>query len=273
MRPYFSVCAGLSWLLVAGAARPAHAASPAESGEAPRAPSSDASPATPAPAPALLAVPSPARRASKAVVHIDADSGVRLEARTVSGNWTSVCTAPCDEPVPLRWRYRIVGEHTSASSPFRLEGSPGDRLGLELAGGSKAMYAGGIALDAVGGVALIVGIAAIIVEATGFNGPCVEYDSLMMTCDEYAPGHSSGVGVAAGVGVSIAGLAMFVGGTMMIAKGMRTQVTQTVGSASSPPPSAPRASHWLRAPEWSDLAQLPHVPSNATTFPLFSRSF
>jgi hypothetical protein len=47
--------------------------------------------------------------ADTGLLHIDAPQAVSLETLTRDGDWTRVCSSPCDASVPVGATYRIRG--------------------------------------------------------------------------------------------------------------------------------------------------------------------
>src|ERR1700723_2147423 len=126
-----------------------------------RDPAQTTPPATPVP-------PAPAQVGGQTVlVHLNAESGVRLEMNTsvapkwsTSGwqaddAWSLVCDSPCDRPLPLGREYRLVGlRGVRPSRPFFLEASPGQSVLVTATAASDDAFAGGVVLIVLGSLAI-----------------------------------------------------------------------------------------------------------------------
>jgi hypothetical protein len=200
-----------------------------------------------------------------AVVHLDADPGVVLESISPgSGRWALVCAAPCDAAVPLGRQYRIAGEGIRPSRAFGIEAAPGGHAEISVSAATKGGFQGGIALSSVGAGAIIVGLTVVFVGALGACG-----DGDFGTCD----GPANGGLETAGAIISLAGVALLVGGIILTVSNARTKATQTVGDIVPPAPSRPETA-WLRAPIWHDSVRDSSTGQpKSTGVPLLSYSF
>jgi hypothetical protein len=88
-----------------------------------------------------------------ASVHISANRpGVTLERRGEGDEWTAVCTAPCDKPMPAG-EYRLGGTALRPTSPFDVRA--GEPLKMRASMAPEGRLRTGIVLTIVGGVLLL----------------------------------------------------------------------------------------------------------------------
>jgi hypothetical protein len=157
--------------------------------------------------------PGTAPPAKTAVVHIESERSVRLEALSGEKSYSFVCTSPCDKAVDLGAQYRIAGDGVRTSRAFSIEGQQGQRIVIEVDPGSKAAFVGGIVLVSLSPVVSIVGL--LIWALNSVDG-------------------SEG-GRTVGIGIALGGLLGLTGGIIMIATNASTKQTQ---SAAAPAPHA-----------------------------------
>jgi len=208
----------------------------------------------------------PRRRAvverGSVLVHMDAEEGVVLESIAPgSGRWALVCAAPCDAQVPLGREYRISGEGIRPSRPFGIQAPPGQRVTLSVVTGSRAGYSGGLALTSVGSAAVVVGLFVVLFGALG-------------TCDSFGNCTPADGGVeTAGLVITLAGVAVLVGGIILVASNSRSRATQTIGELVPQAPARPETA-WLRAPLWHDaIRESAAGQPKSIGIPIFSHSF
>ncbi len=204
------------------------------------------------PAPVALAQ---ASSGPSAMVHMEGDA-VNLEQRNdANRGWTVVCSSPCDKSLPLDSTYRLTGSGKTNSKPFLLEGKAGDHIILTVEAGSSGGLGGGIALTAIGGPILLIGLLVVAVGASVEAGHTYS---------------SQGRGIeVAGVVMSGIGLAGLIPGILLIGGNARTKETQQPGLPSRAQAAAPTRAVWGDEAKNNRGPALPALPSIA----LFSGSF
>lgn len=201
-------------------------------------------------------------------VHVDGgDVDVEMQTmngtpngKRIVGTWATMCSAPCDQELPLSGAYRLAGSGVRASRSFKLAGKPGDHVVISADPSSKGAFAGGIVLISVGVpvfvigmfVELVVGLVNLGSRATG------EYDD------------TSGAQI---VGLSMMGLgaAGVITGIVLIATNGSTHLDQTVGPPDAKKAAALGTDFFKRGPAWKDHdgPKLPPMQS----VPLFTGTF
>lgn len=143
-------------------------------------------------------------RGPSAYVHVVSPYDATLVRLDEHDAVVDACPAPCDRDLPLDGVYRIDGPRIRSSWPFRLQDNASHRIVLTVSPSLRSTYGTAKALGAVGGAAMVVGIAsmlvAIMVATTNHdanNGSPVPCPA----CDAAFVGGAI-VGVA-GVGLSI----------------------------------------------------------------------
>lgn len=97
--------------------------------------------------------PAPAAAAHEmVVVHIDAPQEVRLQVKN-DDDWETLCTGPCDKPVPQDGTFRITGDGIRNSKDFHLD--PGNKTTLKVEPTASGGHTAGVVLTIVGGAALL----------------------------------------------------------------------------------------------------------------------
>ena len=206
------------------------------------------------------AVAAPTASRPSAMVHMDGDH-VNLEQRNAANRgWTVVCSSPCDKSLPLDGTYRLTGSGKTNSKPFLLDGKAGDHILLNVEAGSSGGLGGGIALTAIGGPILLIGL---LVVAVGASIAASNSSGLYFKSQE-----GSRIEVAGAV-ISGVGLAGLIPGILLIAGNARTKETQQTGVPSRDQASAPPRMVWGDEAKISRGPALPPLPSIA----LFSGSF
>jgi hypothetical protein len=212
----------------------------------------------PVSAPATPRAPAPASN-DTAWVHVVSERSVTLERRGASDeadDWRPVCSGPCDMELSLRAEYRIAGRGLRKSAPFELEARPGERIEIDVKVGTTGGLVGGIILVSTGPVVGLIGLALVAVA----NADQQTAQSLGQTSQD---GTAKGVGVVLGIG----GLAMTLGGILMIVNNGHTHLSQEPLRAGPPENDA-----WLRLPTFREdrtkaaLPQTFDVPLFHTTF-------
>jgi hypothetical protein len=118
-------------------------------------------------------------------VHLDAREGATLLQEQHGGPWTTVCTAPCDRPVRVDSRYRVMAGGMNPSGEFTMIAPPGGRETLAVHGGDRALVVTGKVTAAVGGVVAGVDLLVFLVGsafAGGSDGGGGSSDSFNEAC-------------------------------------------------------------------------------------------
>ncbi len=187
------------------------------------------------------------------VVHLEAeeDTVLEMQDRSDRETFTPVCHTPCDKSLPLDRMYRVSGDGIKSSRAFKLAGSNGKTVVLDVNPGRKGAFVGGIVMTSIGPVALLTGL---LVYAAG-------------SITIYGGSVNSSARTTGGI-LMLAGAAVTAVGIPLIVSNARTKVTQDVGS-----PGRPRDDGKLRLPEWNrDVAH--EVPMPSTSYvPVLARSF
>ncbi len=195
------------------------------------------------------------------LVHIEGDEEAVLEMqdRGDKGAFSQACRAPCNKSLPLDRMYRISGEGMRNSKTFKLAGTAGTAVTVDVNPGRSGAFVGGIVMTAVGPVALITG--AFVYLAGSIN---LDY-SYGFSSSRTTTSDNSGLQVTGGV-LMLAGAALTAVGIPLLVSNARTKVTQEVGTP------VPRRDGMLRLPTFRDAAhELPMPPMSST--PIFSRTF
>jgi hypothetical protein len=190
-----------------------------------RIPATAAAPAPPAPVPASPPSTTTVTSEEPAVwVHIQSKRAATLERKIGHDK----CDAPCDRWLPLNGSYRIIGPDIHSSGWFPLEGSPGDRVVINVSPGLKSTFKLGTVIGGAGLLSALVG--AYVVDIANASG-------------QSHPGAN-----AVGGAFMLGGLAvMAVGGSLMWAN-RGSSSSQEVG-VPVPAPEPPRREAIWRAPD------------------------
>jgi hypothetical protein len=100
------------------------------------------------------APPATATEAGDVVVHMSSDSDAVRLVRIGADGAETVCTAPCDKPLPASGTYRIVGDGMPSTSLFTIQPANG-HLTLDIQAGSSVQRLVGIGSVFAGATALI----------------------------------------------------------------------------------------------------------------------
>ncbi|HEX3772010.1 MAG TPA: hypothetical protein VHV30_14140 [Polyangiaceae bacterium] len=230
----------------------------ADRGSTPAAGAPSAAP-PPAPPPASPAPP-PASDDGTVFVHIVGSEGADLERDTGDHkHFDTVCSSPCDQRVSLKDEYRIGGAGIRNSKPFKLVESGPPRRNLYVEEGSKGSFALGIVGLSVGPAVAVVGLVIVAVNAV----------------DEDISGNDDSNGKSAGWITAVAGLALAIGGGVLMGSNIRSGVSQT-------PPASERdglaagPSIAIGGPGFSKVLRDTRTEAPApppTSVPLFSARF
>ena len=210
-------------------------------------------------------LPAAARAETTAYVHIEGSDAAQLQRDTGDHRrWENVCSAPCDQAVPLEYSYRIGGAGIRNSRPFGLVDENGKRHTLYVDEASKTGFALGIVGVSVGALAATIGLLVVLVGegegALSSNG---------ITRQDGSSAEEIGGAIAA------IGLGALVGGIVLIATNAHTGVSQTppatsTGLALRPPSIALGPS--LRLPVLR-AARTEALAAPMVSVPLFSGAF
>jgi hypothetical protein len=200
------------------------------------------------------------------LIHIASDSAVNLEQRGGAGYaWKTVCTAPCDRPLPTNYEYRITGDGIRTSRAFALEGQVGERLVLSVSARSSATRTGGLVMTIAGAAALF---ASLVVFVDAASKQRTEDDAAALA-DRPARDVSSSEDTA-GLVLLVAGAAVTAVGVVLFARSSSSKVAQLVaGTALRGPAIVPTRAAGLLG--WHETTgPRPAIP---TMFPIWSASF
>ena len=107
----------------------------------------------------------------RVLVHVDgAPDAILQEDSSGDGHWTTVCAGACDALLPIGPRYRVDGDGMRRSGWFQLQPPSGNRVTLDVAPGSSARFAWGIALLPIGAATIAGGFWAVIAAGLGAAG-------------------------------------------------------------------------------------------------------
>jgi hypothetical protein len=212
-----------------------------------------------------VAQPPPADQ-GKVFVHIDGgDVDLEMETRDgtpagkkVNGIWATMCSAPCDQEMPLGNGYRLAGSGVRASKSFMLVGHNGDHVTITADPSSKGAFAGGIVLISVGVPVFVIGC-------------FVELVVGLVNLGSRADGTYDDTSGAQIVGLSMMGLgaAGVVTGIVLIANNGSSHLDQTVDAKKAAMLGG--ADFFKRTPTFKDQ-EGPKLPPMQSV-PLFSGTF
>jgi hypothetical protein len=218
------------------------------------------------------AAPAPAEASSHEAestrVILRGPSGLRLEQNLDSiggGDWSTVCTGPCDVTLSTDLQYRVAGGGHRASEAFDLRGSPEQAEVIEVHGGSTAGLVVGIVGASVGGAALLAGGALLLFAVTGpiTPGPGEGKGSMLSWSDAGTLG-------AIGAGSVAVGAPLLIGGLALIRANRRSIVSQQVTSADG---NAAGLHAWTRGSMGREASAAERLFPRAVAFPVLSGSF
>jgi hypothetical protein len=186
------------------------------------------------------------------VVHVDGPDASKVDRYDPGlGAWRQVCVTPCDAQLPLLGDYRVEGDGFRDSHPFRLSGTPGQRVIVSVDPGWGAWRVVGIVMIPVSGVSLMFG-------------------AMMGLIGTVADGASSWQ-ANLGWGAAVAGAAGIAGGIALIVNNRHTNVEQKVVAAREHALQA--AAAWKPAPTWRELPPEQKALPAAAGLPLWSVAF
>ncbi len=183
-------------------------------------------------------------------LHVDSPRNVEIQGHPRdSEEWITVCTGPCDKPVPIAWEYQVRGADVKASRVFTLQASPGTATSVRVDPGSRSALTLGVVSVCVGGPVALVGL---IVAAVGAKGSYEETRNGVTTTQQVGPAT-----LPVGLGILGVGVAAVVAGGIVAVDNASTTVTPSGG--------APSAATAAPLPAWPPVAsagpRLPEVPT------------
>jgi hypothetical protein len=191
-------------------------------------------------------------------VHIEGDSDVQLlQDKNGSGDWATVCYAPCDKQMPTGPMYRVDSPSMKTSNSFHLTATDnGQHESIAVHGASTPLFVLGCIAVPVGGIAayfgLILGLTGSLVSSTTGGG---------------------GGGLEAAGWLTLAvGAGAVVVGVLLVISNMKTTVSQDVAG-----PGATgllvRPDAYKRMPAWSDPSPIDRLIPPAIGVPILTGHF
>jgi hypothetical protein len=196
------------------------------------------------------------------LVHVEGSDDAQLEQdATGEGDWTVVCSAPCDRRLSTAFDYRINGAGLKASGRFSLHGAPGSRETIRVAPASSGWFVVGVIAAPVGGIVAYVGIFLVAFGTFGYT------TTQGGTTTQQGP--SAGVAAAGWTMIAVGGV-LGIGGLVALMTNWRSGAREETGS----PAPAPVGDSWrLPGPTWREVAGPYRVWPTATTVPVLSLPF
>jgi hypothetical protein len=216
----------------------------------------------PTPPPGPMEVPGPDLR-PMVWVHVEgSEDGEVQQRRGPRGEWTTVCSGPCDMALPMGNDYRIAGGSIRPSGVFHLSGAPGDRVTINVNPGSKAWFVLGIVGTSLGGAVALVGLFVGLIGSVGVTvSPTGSTDRQNWQGVENAGWVTFGVGAVA-----------VVGGILLITGNARTSAAPEAG----PPQQAAllaQGDAWKKVPTWREATPEQKALPPVMGVPLWSGRF
>jgi hypothetical protein len=197
-------------------------------------------------------------------VHVDGPAAAELQQASGDGHWTTVCTGPCEAPLPLGAEYRVDGQGIQTSNSFRLTGTAEQHVRLTVKPGSSTFHAVGLALVPIGLVTVLLGLLADF--RAGFDSGFGGSEGPADPHPDMTPGN-----VTMGVGAAVAVLGMVV---------MAVNTTRAVfPDAPSPDPSSSEPAQAMEGdptrivPTWRAAERAPIAPPPMLGVPLWTGRF
>jgi hypothetical protein len=115
------------------------------------------------------AAPSTAAPPAKTVrLHVDGPRFTKVLGRPIAGGeWTHVCSAPCDTPVPLDWMYQMRSSGMMTSRTFQLAPGEGDVANVHLHPAYTAWLDAGIVAAGAGVASEVLGVPWLVLQSLG----------------------------------------------------------------------------------------------------------
>ncbi|MEO8874435.1 MAG: hypothetical protein ABI461_02515 [Polyangiaceae bacterium] len=194
--------------------------------------------------------PTPPTEQGMVFVHVEG-ADVDLEMQTngtnapsgkrVKGVWATMCTAPCDQELPLSGSYRIAGSGVRASKAFKLSGKAGDHILINVDASSTGAFAGGIVLVSVG-------------VPVFFIGTMVELVVAIVNAASKVDNSYTDTSGAQVVGLSMMGLGVagVITGIVLIAGNGSSKLDQTIATPETKKAASNGGDIFGRTPVWRD---------------------
>ena len=219
--------------------------------------------------PSTASAPTP-KETGNVWVHIDGADNVDLESvitdaapagKRVTNGWATICSAPCDQEVPLAGSYRLAGDGVRPSRTFKLAGKPGDKVYIQADPASRGGFVGGIVLISVGVPVLVI-------------GTFVELVVGLVNVASKADGEYTDTSGAQVVGLSMMGLGVagIITGIVLVAGNGSTKLDQTIAGPAASKNAAELGSDVFKKVPIYHQSEGPAIPP-AHTVPLFTGTF
>jgi hypothetical protein len=205
-------------------------------------------------------------------VHIDGGGNLRFEQDTTGrDDWSTVCTAPCDQKLPTAYRYRVTGNGIKESGPLRLSEveniefslrapPPGSET-IRVHDASKTWFVIGVIAVPVGAVAAYFGLE--------FAAGGVIASGLAST--DGGTSRPTNTLEASGWTMFGLGAVVAVGGLILTIANWETSVDQQLYS---PTPGLLQSNTWMRmSPLWKEVPLEGKAMPPAMIAPVLSASF
>ena len=218
--------------------------------------------ATPPP-PAPAAIAPPPANAATVTVRIESEEAAVLERRE-GRRWGPVCSAPCNQAMPLDGSYRISGPGIRNSPPFMLAGTDGSTVVLRVDAASRSAFTGGIVSLGTGPFLALVGGFVLLAAAITDTNNSISYAARAEGSGGSGTGTDTSTEKTVGWTLVGGGLALAVIGGIVVGANAHSTVEQSG--------AAPRNDAWLRTPTWTSRSEGPSLP-RATGTTLFQAHF
>jgi hypothetical protein len=189
-------------------------------------------------------------------LYVDAPRFTKVLGRPIGGGeWTQVCSAPCDALVPLDWQYQMRARGMKQSATFQLDAIDGESVVVHLHPAYTAWFVSGLVAIGIGVTVAVVGLPVVLISSIGCGpipgGP---------TSPDFnpAPCHgqvNSELGIVAAVSASLIAL-----GALATLTNRTTTVSQGAANE-APAPAPPPAS---LEPVWhtAERRDVPALPTS-----------
>ena len=209
--------------------------------------------ATP-PAPVVIEPPA---NAATVTVRIESEEAAVLERRE-GRRWGIVCSAPCNQAMPLDGSYRISGPGIRNSPPFMLAGTAGSTVVLHVDAASRGAFTGGIVSLGTGPFLALVGGFVLLAAAMTDTNNSISYAARAEGSGGSGTGTDTSTEKTVGWTLVGGGLALAVIGGIVVGANAHSTVEQSAASA-------PRNDAWLRTPTWTSRSEGPSLPRTTGT--------
>jgi hypothetical protein len=205
----------------------------------------------------------PPRPGGTIFVHIDGPEEARLQQYSdADGSWSTVCSVPCDQPLPAGADYRITGGGIKQSAAFNLRGQNGDRNVVTVNAASKAWFVVGVVAIPVGGLVGFVGL------LVGLAGSLAS--SVNSSVGDSQGTRASDAVAATGWTMFGIGAASLVAGIVLVASNVKTSVNVDQASAQAGLLVLPTVQH---TPTWREATPEQKAAPQVVGIPVFTGSF